>query len=276
MSLALTFLGYQQFTSNNANFVIGPYTQPAGACIVVIGANITSINAPTDTLGNTYIPLGGTPFSLVPNSSKAGMWYVPNCLGGTNTIASIRGTSFGSWTAYYVTGADLVNPINIATAFEKDATSTSITMPAFSTTNPNTAIIAFLNIPQFSFTLPLTQPAGYTLDGSGSEGGAAHIINSTIQSGVTPGFSWAAGNVPAWMATVAVQTTPPPPSGGGSGLGYDFRYRFFRRRPKGENWNENQLSLRRAGRSAGNPRGHGAAAPGGRGPRAPRVVCAAR
>jgi hypothetical protein len=229
MALGVSFLGYFNRSSDNSNVVVGPYTQPANACIVVMATNITSINAPTDTLGNTYTPIAGTPISLATNSQKAGIWIVPNCLGGTNTITVVRGTGFGSWSFYYVTGADLVNPVNVTSLFEQTAFGTSVNVTAFSTTNPNTAILLKLANTQFGFTLPITvTPGTYTLDGSGNQGATANRIVSALQSGITPGFTWASGNVPSWIAAVAIQApaAPAPPSGGGSGLGYDFRYRF--------------------------------------------------
>jgi hypothetical protein len=195
-------------STGSGGLFTGTYSQPAGRCIVVMATALRTLNPPTDTAGNTWIPLFAVK-ALAINTFFAGAWYAKNCRGSaTNQIQClIGGQLFGAASFWDVDGADLSAPLDSFNFFEKTTNTATITCASYPTTAANTAILNYLGITQFNLTLPVNVTAPDTLDATGVPtciSAASHRLVTTPQSSVAPTFSWT-GNVPAWVNSVAVK-----------------------------------------------------------------------
>lgn len=200
--VSAVFIGSNGVTTNVGTqlFSLPSYNQSSGHLIVVgtqtnnNGAGV-QINSVSDTAGNTYVRLfsdngfqGYNPFG----NNIMQFFYAVNCLGNANNVITVNYNttiSFCMAAAYDVSGIVSSNPVDSSS--KNTGTSASMTSGAYTTTQPNEFLAAFII---FASTDTINSGnQGYTVDVSvipaGGNAASAHKTVSTTLTNETVTFT---------------------------------------------------------------------------------------
>lgn len=141
----ITVVQHSSASTGSNTSVARAFSQPntAGNLLVVAVSTYASetINAPTDSLNNTYIQ--AVTISQ-PGNAVAAIYYVPNCKGGANTVtAHISPSDNIHLHIYEISGIATSSPLDVAgTNILSNTNSLSVSTTS-ATTNPNDYVFAY-------------------------------------------------------------------------------------------------------------------------------------
>src|SRR5271157_2262488 len=198
----ISFIG----SASGASASIGPYNLASGHCLVVAAYTYQTPTAlPGDTAGNNFLQ------AVKSSGSDTFIWYVKDTVANVAnfiTFSPITST-YSAVFAWDISGVDTSNPLDATGA--GIGTGTTSATSAITTQFANEAIIVINGITSGYSTssLPVVGGNSMTLDGNtgggGNEGAGAHLVVSTIQTGVTAGMTLGSAS---WAALVATFKAP--------------------------------------------------------------------
>ena len=194
------------------------YNQKAGNCIVVICQSVPSgiggASAITDTAGNTFTQIFGSDIADA-NGGFANAFYCKNCKGNASNVTTWgspwAGTTYGTFTVYDTSGADLASPLDIALSAVTASTSPAIT--GITSAIAHEAFISWVSQDQAalaSVTVP-SSPIAFTENGEGiinAYSCGAYAVVTALQSNIT--LTWAQSIANGIMMVLSFKQAAPP------------------------------------------------------------------
>jgi hypothetical protein len=171
-----------------------------------LDSSINCIDAITDTAGNKYtlIP-DSVQFPYATGDVGIAFYYCTNCLGNAANVIKAHFNHVVQYTTIYawqIAGADTVNPFDSVGKNAAASPGSTFNTNAFSTANADTVIC--LMGAQVGASANGGASSGFTLDDHSitpaQTSVATHGIFSSVQSGITPGFTNASGTYAAVVA----------------------------------------------------------------------------
>ena len=186
-STALTSHTTAGFNSTGANLIVLLASSHAGVTFT-----------PSDSLGNTWIPIAGPSSTTVGSDLRTVMWYArnPNAGPGQTVTVALSAAQPLAMSIFVVTGANASSPVEAISLIGNDngTQTTSVTSPMITTTSANDLLLGFVNV---SAAANFISGAGFTPQTAASsnlldaESGVAVMPgNYAATFTISPGQTW--------------------------------------------------------------------------------------
>jgi hypothetical protein len=210
----ITVVQHSSASTGNNTSLARAFTQPntAGNLLVVAISTYAgeTINAPTDSLNNTYVQAVTT---SQPGNAVAAIYYAPNCKGGANTVtAHISASDNIHLHVYEISGIATSSPVDVAgTATVSNTTSLTVSTTS-ATTSPNDYVFAYFGDNNSQETFVAGSGYGDTEQTESSSGDAGFSEDKIVSSvGTQVAAATASGVDPITALIVAFKAASGPP-----------------------------------------------------------------
>lgn len=205
----------QSYINSNSltSHTTGAFDSTGGDLIVLLASSHAGVTfTPSDTFGNTWIPIAGPTNTTTGFDLRTEMWYARNPIVGSGQTVTMGLSAAQSlvMSIFVVKAANASSPIEAISLIGSDngTQSTSITSPTITTTSANDLLIGFVKV---SAGATFTSGTGFTQQPAAS----SNFLDAESGVATTPGnyaATFTISSAQTWQSSVVAASPDPTQS----------------------------------------------------------------